>query len=93
MTGFPQAHPEAVLPHRSEIQQCIIHHDLGIHHEIMFLTNEITTTKYGSILTACYMAAPTEEVAIGRIWISDLTDNNGAGNTLRLQSHGKITGQ
>ncbi len=84
LTGFPQA-IEAVFP-QTEIQQCIIH-QIRKHHEICFLQRDQTT--YGRS-EAC-ICSSYRRSCIGRNWTA-LT-KNGAGNTLRLQSRGKITGQ
>ena len=82
LTGFPQA-IEAVFP-QTEIQQCIIHQ----------IRNTTKFVSYKEIkplmadLKRVYVA-PTEEVVLAEL---DSFDENGAGNTLRLQSHVKITG-
>lgn len=83
LTGFPQA-IEAVFP-QTEIQQCIIH-------QIRNTTKFVSYKEIKPLMADLkrVYAAPTEEVALAEL---DSFDENGAGNTLRLQSHGKITGQ
>ena len=83
LTGFPQA-IEAVFP-QTEIQQCIIH-------QIRNTTKFVSYKEIKPLMADLkrVYAAPTEELH-WQNWTA-LT-KNGAGNTLRLQSHGKITGQ